>query len=222
MNIDLNIELWCYDHFIKQNDIIYDIGAHIGEMSNLFINKGAKTVYAFEPSKYNFSELELNTKNKNIICYNIGFHEKQYSCITNFKHCRNDIERNIEQEIYYEKFDEFIQASKIKLPDFIKIDIEGMESIIFKTFNFLFEEKRPIIFVELYVPEANSTHEDYKDNPLWKSPEEGGYDFNNLKKYNYCYIDKTLNIFNDGEFNPPRNSHLGRIFIPKEKLNLYI
>jgi FkbM family methyltransferase len=217
----MNIELYCYDHFIKNDNIVYDIGAHLGEMSNLFIGKGAKKVYAFEPSKFNFPILKENTKNNNIDCYNIAFNDTEYSCITQFKDCIQDIGMDTEQEIIYKRLDDFVKEFKIELPDFIKIDIEGMESIIFKTFDFLFEQKRPIIFTEFHVPPLGDMRQDYENNPHWRMPDEGGYDFNELKKHNYCYIDKTLNITTEGDFNPARNSHLGRILIPKEKLNLY-
>lgn len=217
----MNIELYCYDNFIKKDDIVYDIGAHVGGMSNLFIEKGAKKVYAFEPSKLNFALLETNTKNKNIVCYNIGFNDSEYSCITKFKDCREDLVRDSEQEISYKRLDSFVDEAGLELPDFIKIDIEGMESIIFKTFDFLLREKRPVIFTEFHVPHLGDKNQDYNDNPHWRMPDEGGYDFNELKRHDYCFIDKSLNITTDGDFNPPRYSHLGRILIPKEKLNLY-
>jgi len=97
-----------------------------------------------------------------------------------------------------------------------------MESIIFKTFDFLFIEKRPVIFTEIHVAPSRNYHNDYADNPNWMDPDQGGYDFNNLKEVNYCYIDQTLRPTMGGNFNPPRPSHIGRIFVPIEKLNSYI
>jgi len=216
-----NIESYCYKHFLKQDDIVYDIGAHIGQTANLFIQKGAKIVYAFEASVLNFSTLEKNTKNKNIVCYNVALNDKEYECNTRFKDCVPSGGDAI-QHIVYKRLDNFVETNGLELPDFIKIDIEGMESIVFNTFDFLFAEKRPIFFTEIHVAASRNAINDYVDNPNWRHPSEGGYDFNNLKLVNYCYIDDTLKIVKDGDFNPPKPCHLGRIFIPIEKLDIYL
>lgn len=217
----MNIEEHCYNNFVKNGDIAYDIGAHIGSVSNRLISVGASKVLAFEPCQANFIDLKNNTKEKNVECYNIAFHDKEYTCKTKFRDCRQGVPLDMEQEIKYVKFDNFILSNNLDLPQFVKIDIEGMESLIYKNMEFLFTSSRPVIFTEFHVPEAGNTAQDYEDNPHWRWPAEGGYNFNNLRDNNYSFIDKTLKLTTDGEYNPT-SGHFGRIFIPNEKISIYI
>jgi hypothetical protein len=68
------------------------------------------------------------------------------------------------------------------MPNFIKLDIEGMESLVLKTFKFLFESSRPTMYVEIHAAQRGNLIQNYEDNPHWKWVEEGGFDFNLLKK----------------------------------------
>ena len=52
-----NNEFNTYQQYVKQNDVAYDIGAHIGEISVQLHQKGCR-VYAFEPSSNNFPILK--------------------------------------------------------------------------------------------------------------------------------------------------------------------
>lgn len=219
----MNIEHYCYHNFIKQNDIVYDIGAHVGEMSIYFLNLGAKKVYAFEPVGFNYDNLISNTKNyENIIPINCALHNKEYKCITKFKHCNRTYpqdtnEHGNEINIEYKILENIIKENKIEFPDFIKLDLEGMESIVLTTFDFLFKNKRPIIFVELHVAPKNEPQR-YENNPHWTTVEDGGFNFNELKKYNYVIIDKSLLPYDDNiDWNPTPILHKGIILIPKEK-----
>lgn len=221
IQIMINIEQYAYDNFIRSGDIAYDIGAHVGSVSNLLISRGASKVLAFEPSPFNFLELKNNTSHANIECYNVAFNDKEYSCTTQFRDCREDRQRDSVQDIQYVLMDKYILSNKLDLPQFVKIDIEGMESLIYKNMEFLFTSTRPVIFTEFHVPEENNTNQDYEHNPHWRSVARGGYDFNELKKHNYSFIDKSLKLFQDTDFTP-YVGHFGRIFIPNEKISTYI
>lgn len=217
----MHIEDYCYSNFVKKGDIAYDIGAHIGEVSVKLINLGASKVFAFEPSVTNFNELCSNTKDINVECHNVAFHEKEYTCTTRFKDCRRDRAQDSEQEIRYIKLDNYILSNNLALPQFVKIDIEGMEGIVHKNAEFLLTSSRPIIYTEFHIPQKDNIFQDYEDNPHWRWPENGGYDFNNFKKYDYSFVDKDLNLRSDGDYNP-ECGHYGRAFIPNEKISLYI
>lgn len=217
----MSFENHCYDNFIKKNDIVYDIGAHVGEMALNFLNKGAAKVLAFEPSKKNFIELKKNTEGLNVECYDVAFHDKQYECLTRFKDCRRDTSGDEEQHIKYVQLDNFIISNNLDLPQFVKIDIEGMEGIIYNNIELLLTSSRPLIFTEFHVPARGNTSQDYKDNPHWKYPDEGGYDFNNLKNHKYGFLDSNLSLFKDGDYNPSPG-HFQRLFIPLEKIDKYI
>jgi FkbM family methyltransferase len=208
-----------YEKYISKDSIAYDIGAHIGEISLQMMHKGAK-VYAFEPSPNNFSNLKSNCENFGIKCFNIGFHEKSYSCTTRFKDCRTSYtdssgqKIDTVQQIEYSHIEEFIKNNNIPLPDFIKLDIEGMESLVLKTFKFLFEHKRPVIYVEIHAAAKGNKIQDYPDNPHWTWPENGGFDFNQLKDFNYLIIDDNKVLDKTEDYNPKQESHKSYILVP--------
>jgi FkbM family methyltransferase len=211
-----------YDKYIKTNDVVYDIGAHIGEMSISFIRRGASKVIAFEPSIFNFNDLVANTREySNIYCHNIALSNKAYECNTKFKDCaetRLRVEKNTQQHIKYAITEDYINQNNLDLPDFIKMDIEGMESIVLTTFNFLFEGKRPIIHVEVHASAKNNP-EDYENNPHWKWPDEGGFNFNLLKNFNYLIVENLENIKDiNSDYNPFENQHSHIVLVPKEKM----
>lgn len=206
-----------YKKLLPKDAIVYDIGAHIGTMSKYLIECGAKHVYAFEPSLYNVPELKQNTKEySNITIFNVGLHNEEKNCLTKFKDCRTDGELDREQNIEYVILENFIKKNKLELPNFIKLDIEGMESIVLTTFDFLFKESRPIIYLEIHAAHKQNTYQNYANNPHWVWPENGGFDFNNLKKFNYnVLLGKNLEFLKKEDYNPSEGDHLVYILIPQ-------
>jgi FkbM family methyltransferase len=209
-----------YKEYISPNSICYDIGAHIGEISVQMKSSGAE-VYAFEPSPNNFPILKSNCEHLGIKCYDVALHESSYECFTRFKDCKTDYKEDgvtldTVQYIKYVNLENFIKENNIPLPNFVKLDVEGMESIVLKTFEFLFNSVRPIIYAEIHAAPRGNSIQNYPDNPHWKWPEEGGFDFNNLKKFNYSILDPAKNIFNDlnSDYNPPEKTHQGFLLIP--------
>jgi FkbM family methyltransferase len=208
-----------YKDYINRGCVAYDIGAHIGQIAVQMLQKEAK-VYAFEPSPNNFPILKANCERLGIKCFDVALHDKNYSCLTQFKDCRTDYtdsngkKNDTIQQIYYVILEDFIKSNDLELPDFIKLDIEGMESLVLKTFKFLFEGKRPILYVEIHAQSRNLDNQNYPDNPHWVWPEDGGFNFNNLKNYNYNIIinNKILDINQD--WNPKENSHSNMILKP--------
>lgn len=182
------IESKVFHKYINKQSIIYDIGAYSeGAYTKLFAQLG-KFVIAFEPSQNNYKKLLENTRVLfNVLCYDYALHEKEYECVTRFKEC-NGIE-DPEQFIKYKRLDEIVKIHNLPLPDFIKCDCEGMESILFKTFDFLFENKT-IFWVEIHynADKNNPSPQTYEDNPSWTHIENNGYDWNKIKNYNYILI----------------------------------
>jgi hypothetical protein len=90
-----------------------------------------------------------------------------------------------------------------------------MESLVLKTFNFLFESSRPIIYVEIHAQSKALDNQNYPDNPHWVWPEDGGFNFNELKnfKYNILIDNKVLNKKED--WNPKAGSHSNMILLPE-------
>jgi FkbM family methyltransferase len=209
-----------YKEYISPNSICYDIGAHIGEISVQMKNSGAE-VYAFEPSPNNFPILKSNCEHLGIKCYDVALHESEYECFTPFKDCKTDYKENgvtmdTVQYIKYVNLENFIRSNDIPMPTFIKLDVEGMESIVLKTFKFLFENARPIMYIEIHAQPKSMSNQNYPDNPHWKWPEDGGFDFNELKALNYRILDPEMDSFFDSnsDYNPKPGTHKGYLLIP--------
>tara|TARA_B100000214_G_C23795182_1_gene547711 strand:+ start:132 stop:773 length:642 start_codon:yes stop_codon:yes gene_type:complete len=201
-------------HDLHTDDSIFcDIGARVGEFSIPRADR-CKIVYAFEPSPHNFGELVENAKQfgDKYKCYDIAFSDKSYDCITEFKDCRD----TVEQEIKYRRMDEFFQEQQLDLPTYVKIDVEGMESAILKTMDFIFEKKIPI-YCEIHHNTDTWDSQDFEDNPSFKTPSQGGFDFNHLKNYGYKVYshihsehgNNTKLMKEDEDYNPPNYNHWG-------------
>ena len=125
---------------IQKNDIIIDAGANIGLFSLLAAKKGAKKIFAFEPSAYTYSILSsnimINNYEKIITPVNLGIYSKR--CTMDFIQTTGnigssrivDIYNNIPGErckINLVSLDEWVEENKVERVDFIKADIEGAE-----------------------------------------------------------------------------------------------
>lgn len=209
-----------YKKYIKPGSVAYDIGAHIGVIAIQMKTAGAE-VYAFEPSPNNFPCLESNCSRYGIQCFDIALHEKTYSCFTQFKDCRTDYidasgkKMDSVQHIKYYLLEQFIKENNLPLPNFIKLDIEGMESIVLKTFKFLFESSRPTIYVEIHAQSKSLDNQNYADNPHWVWPEDGGFDFNSLKSLKYNIIVNNQILDKSTDWNPLPMTHSNMILIPE-------
>lgn len=208
-----------YKKYIKAGTVAYDIGAHIGVIAIQMKIAGAD-VYAFEPSPNNFSDLKRNCENLDIKCFDIALHEKSYDCETRFKDCKTDYydlngkKMDSIQYIKYRILEDFIKENHLPMPNFIKLDIEGMESLVLKTFDFLFESIKPTIYVEIHAQSKELDNQNYINNPHWIWPEDGGFDFNCLKNLNYKVVINDQTLRNDSDWNPQPNSHSNMILIP--------
>jgi len=142
-------EIWIHNSYtperfkINQNDLVIDVGAHIGVFS-IFASKKANNgkIYAFEPSPENYSLLKENIElNKS---HNITLIPKALSDKTGIKDFFISEDDNKGNSSFYSKpkssekisvnttsFSDFIKKHKIKEIDFMKIDCEGGEYDIF-------------------------------------------------------------------------------------------
>lgn len=196
----LSYDEWkIYRDYIKPTDIVYDIGAHTGWMSEYFCQI-SKHVYAFEPVNDFFKKLQENTAEFNNITYlNTAIGNDNYSIEI------PDCHWHSRQTFYYKNLEYLIQSEKLETPSFIKLDIEGDESIILKSWGKIFSFN-PIIFVELHNISTNN----------FKSNNNGGFDWNSLKEFNY-----SVKKFNYGgirkEWSTPIDLELSMDWNPKNE-----
>jgi len=131
--------------FIKtKNIVIFDVGANVGEYSDVIVDNFKETDYVlhvFEPQKSCFSDLNLKfSENKNIYLNNFGLSDSDKTSVM-YKNAdksvltslykRNldyyDLKMNVEENIELKRADEYIRSRNIKHIDLLKIDVEGHE-----------------------------------------------------------------------------------------------
>ncbi len=125
---------------IKEGDIVFDIGAHIG-VYGIMISNIAKQIYAFEPYSKNFKSLIRNIKlNKitNIIPLNLALSKQNsYQNLYSFDVSNSMSSLVLSKELSnlnlttektkVVRLDDFVKGLPIKKLDVIKIDTEGSE-----------------------------------------------------------------------------------------------
>jgi len=123
---------------IKKNDVVIDIGAHVGYFT-LYAAKRAQTgmVISFEPTKESFSVLKNNVKInnfQNILINNLAvarisesrtfFVDKKYGISNTFYESNAGLEKEIVQTT---TLDEIYDKYNLENIDFLKMDCEGAE-----------------------------------------------------------------------------------------------
>lgn len=128
----------------KNNLILFDIGANIGDYSKkLRLQFSNAKIYAFEPNTFAYQVMQNNVSSLEINCYNLGLsselgakkiydyatekgsqHASLYKKVLTDLHCSNDI---VEIEFITTTIDTFCKENNINAIDFMKIDTEGHE-----------------------------------------------------------------------------------------------
>jgi FkbM family methyltransferase len=130
-------ETWYWDVDVKDK-VVVDVGAYIGDSALFFASRGAKIVYAYEPSKRLYEIAMENCSNYNNI---IAYKTIAYSHRGKIKFFENkdvpwmsSIAANNSNGIEIEAItlDEISKSIKLKKIDLIKIDAEGSEYEILK------------------------------------------------------------------------------------------
>jgi FkbM family methyltransferase len=191
-----------YKQVINEQSVVYDIGAFRGVTVRGFANLGCE-VHAFEGSPRNYDYLVENTKElKNVFCHKVGLHKSNYKTITRFKDCIGNHNFSINpqslappQEINYVRLDDYVACNQIRTPNYIKIDIEGMESVVLKTCEKFISVVKPVWQLSLH--ESFSGYGD--DYPGWVTSELGGFDFSSLLNTYVAFVPSKGNLVKTDE-----------------------
>jgi len=190
----------------KKNDVAYDIGAYIGLISLNLALEGA-TVHAFEPSIYNYPRLQQICKNfPQIVLHPYALHITPKKTLTQFNDCRRVPKLHPQQEIEYVVLSQYQQKNNLPIPDFIKIDVEGMESLILKDLFPHFNPYRPSWQIEWH----KGIPFQYSDFPGFITDH---FNFNLFSQNNYNIYDVNMNMTTPDKFEIYQNY----FFIPYEK-----
>ena len=123
------------DFSIKNDDVVIDVGAHIGLFA-LFASQYCKNgkIYCFEPVKENYDLLLDNIKLNNltnIIPFNCAVSDKSSKVKIFLRDDEASHSMYITNSNYVEvssmTLDDFFKETKIKKCDFLKLDCEGAE-----------------------------------------------------------------------------------------------
>jgi hypothetical protein len=191
-----------YEDYIQKDHIVYDLGAHTGWMSEYFCQV-AKHVHAFEPVPHLFDKLKEYTKEFS----NITYHKTAVGE-------DNDPDISIEGQFGSVKLTDYIEEKGLEFPDFIKVDIEGFESLFFKSIEPILEKAKTVFYIEMH---------SWLNN--FKYAEQGGFDWNNLKKHPYTLKkftwedphriwDEAETLTWDQDFNPEINETFTYLLVP--------
>ena len=210
-------EVQLLEKFIPTGGVIFDIGAEFGQYTKAFakIHNNSCTIYSFEPFDYSRDILKKVVKKfKNVKIFSNALLDKNtetkiYIPIKNsgkfgpgLVSVINQSHKNyVTQIIKTETLDSFVTKQNIKKIDFIKIDIEGAELLVFQGGNKSISYFRPIIQCEInekFMKKANLNVDDI---------------FEFFFKINYaCFIIKNNQFTNIIKYILPTDY----LFVPKE------
>ena len=138
---------------LPNNGVFYDIGAHEGTYS---LTCGARrpdvTVYSFEPLAERLKRhLVLNGMSVDRVEeVAVGGADGNVRMVTN-ERSKNHVATGTEgsREVRIVRLDQYVVERNLAPPDFVKIDIEGMESSALKGAEKLLRDHQPIVVCEI-------------------------------------------------------------------------
>ncbi len=138
--LETNGELDFLERNIANFDVIFDVGANVGEWSLLVNDLRQETsVYSFEPIKKTYEEMSAKSFNDNVKLYNLALGSKIGKMdffVSNDSTLSSGYNREFDggkiEEVFIDTVDNFCTEQNIKKIDFLKIDVEGAEMNVLK------------------------------------------------------------------------------------------
>lgn len=148
------LEKW--SRYIQYKNIVFDVGAHIGNHSIYFSNiLKCKEIYSFEPNKLTFDILAKNIADnniKNIKLFNYGIsdgcHFATIKPLSTGREVASLELSRFETDIKLISIDDFVTKKNV-IPNFIKIDVDGFEYYVLNGSIKTLTECRALLWVEL-------------------------------------------------------------------------
>lgn len=172
--------------YIKKGFTVIDVGANCGDYTKLFLSLGA-TVHAFEPSTM-FRILYDRYKNE-AHCYGFALGETESEIILNEF---DNSGANTGTDIALIGGGKFLLSHKVRckrldsfeiVPNFIKIDVEGMDYDVLKGAYRTLKEFHPVVLAEfnkIYMESSGRS-----PIKMLEYMDELGYDFQTIQSYGY-------------------------------------
>jgi len=162
-----------YNQFINSNDLVFDVGANVGNRTKPFLKIGARVV-AIEPQKKCCKILEKKFHNNiELVQMGLGKTEEIKDFFVANNHTLSSFSAEWIESVKKTRFMDYSWAEPIKiqittldklidkygLPKFIKIDVEGFELEVLKGLTYAID----IISFEYAVPEQTQKAKDCID-----------------------------------------------------------
>lgn len=172
------LKMW--ERAFQPGDVVLDIGAHIGILSIHMAMMGG-IVHAIEGAPTNIPKLtEFCRPFRNITVHSVALSDESKLCTTQFNDCRQTTEP---QNVEFVRYDTWY--NRPPNPRFIKMDIEGMESLALKAMVPLIHAKKTAWQIEYH----GGLDLRCGDFPGFVEPKDGGFDFNIFRELNYEILD---------------------------------
>jgi len=143
---------------MKKGDVIFDIGANLGEISlnAAKITEETGLVYSFEPGKKNFEKLSRNIELNNfkqLSAFQIALSDRPGKGKEVIREPNNSgmnaVNYSDEGDFSIVTLDQFMAENPVMKIDLIKIDTEGFEMNVLKGGQKTLEHYHPVLFVEV-------------------------------------------------------------------------
>lgn len=170
---------------IRPGDKVFDIGAYVGLISIHFAELGAE-VHAFEGSERNISRLEkLVRPFPNIKIHGVALSDESTERVARFNDCVD--REHPPQRVRFVRYDDYAAEAELPNPNFVKMDIEGMETVALKCMSELIWEIRPRWQIEFH----GGISFKYEGYPGYIPPEKGGFDFSDFERAGYRMLNSS-------------------------------
>lgn len=139
---------------IKDDDVVYDLGANIGAFSIACSNYNVKKIYAFEPHPeiYGCLNYNLNRYGKNCTTFNNAISDDFKT--VRFGSSDSTVASSIKDDGTFEvesiNLEKFVYKNNLDLPTYLKLDIEGAEYDFFENTSDEFIKNVHSIFFEFH------------------------------------------------------------------------
>lgn len=199
--------------YLASGDVVFDVGAFDGSFSRAFSEAGY-VVHAFEGAPVNAEEFRKTCGGMTgITLHEVALHEETVTARTRFNDCRGT--EHPEIEVHYVELDRYCDEQRLPVPDYVKMDIEGMESVALKKMTHMIRAVRPIFQIEIHNSPTFAKFK-YAHYPSFVDRAEGGFDFDEFLRQGYLmYAVET-----DGRLTPAkalRGSRTQYLFVPSER-----
>ena len=149
--------------FCKNSHSFLDLGAHVGYYTLLYhFNNRNGNICAFEPSESNAKLFRKHMELNKILDYKLfqmAVSDKEG--MLSFKKSRTSVAGKLDEEgetkVSVVKLSTLLANGDIKMPDLIKMDIEGAEGNVLRDLKPLLMVKKPVLFVSTH---GKDVHED--------------------------------------------------------------